>query len=43
MPIALTMLFAVDAIAVVAGAKGIVGTLTYTGNDRISKFFNKYK
>jgi hypothetical protein len=43
MPIALTMLFAVDAIAVVAGAKGIVGNLSYTGNDRISKFFKKNK
>ncbi len=43
MPLVLTLLFAVEAVVVVSGSKGLVGTLTLTDKGRLSKLFNRSK
>jgi len=41
LPLALTLIFAVEAVVVVSGSKGLVGTLTYTEKDRLSRLWDK--
>jgi hypothetical protein len=43
LPLVLSVFFIVDMTLVVSGSKGIVGSLSYTDDDKLSRLFRKSK